>query len=245
MGGDCRLRGRGYLYFSAARYPLSVLPSRPLLLLRSFISESIRSRPGSRYRLYQKAPARVYRFLALSAALPLPSSPRLPAFQAVGIVRFMPGGSPLIDHCINNNSAIIVIYRDVLPSAPLQRRMKGRCIYAMQKVYLLLYLYNTHRIRGLHIKRAQPFSVVSRANASYAKSFRVYETPGNGRSAGLFRREQRLSLGLISLMGGRAIIIYLSKSVYLNDVDTLRVGERMPHTSRRLTLTTWTDRTGR
>lgn len=48
----------------------------------------------------------------------------------------------LIDHCINNNSTIIVIYRDVLYKAHrYNTRLKRRCM--QRKMYLLIPLYIT------------------------------------------------------------------------------------------------------
>lgn len=131
VGGDCRLRSCGYLYFFCGTLPSFRSSLAPLFLLRSFISESIRSDPArgiARIRKYQHV------CVCVSAAPRGLSRPS--RLREARIARFVLGGTPLIDHCINNNSTIIVIYRDVLPSTPLQHGPRGRCM--RRKVYSLI-----------------------------------------------------------------------------------------------------------
>lgn len=116
--------------FSAARYLLLFHPSP---IVRSFSFDHSSPSPLEATRLAislvsESTSTCVYRRLSLNPSPP-PSQP-----ECSWIARFVPGGFPLIDHCLNNNSAIIVIYRDALPSTPLQRRLKGRCM--RRKVYL-------------------------------------------------------------------------------------------------------------
>lgn len=128
--------------FSAARYLLSV-PLSP----HSFFFDHSSPSPLEATRLAvslvsESTSTCVYR--RTPRGLSRPSR-----LREARIARFVLGGTPLIDHCINNNSAIIVIYRDVLPSTPLQHGPRGRCM--RRKVYSL--------VSPCNVETCTPFSL--------------------------------------------------------------------------------------
>lgn len=147
VGGDCCLCSRSYLYFSTARY----------LPLVSLFARSFDHSSPSPLEATQLAVSLVSESTSTCAHRRFLD---LPPFQAKArFARFVPGGSPLIDHCINNNSTIIVIYHDVLPGTTLPHGLRGR--HMERKVYLLISLcrstYSILTFRVAQTLRKFPF----------------------------------------------------------------------------------------
>jgi len=149
VGGDCRFAAAELpVFFRNASLFLSssaALSLSPTFLLRSLSFPFDHSSPSPleaarlAVSLVSESTACVYRRLLL-ALLALPIQTKLDRSLCAAKI------SSLIDHCINNNSTIIVIYRDALAGTPLQREMKGR--HMQRKVYprISITCGNTHSI---------------------------------------------------------------------------------------------------